>query len=127
MKEEITTTAEENAMKMATIQEELRTSNAHTNAILAMLSKLTSSTHVPQPTYFFHLRAYPKRAYPPPLYLPHGPYPRVPSYHGTPNTHQLQLPYRHPMIMSLWPCMRTKIYECVFVNPLVQRPLTLHH
>lgn len=50
MKEEITTMAEEYAMKMATIQEELRTSNTHTDAILAMLSRLTSSTQVPRPT-----------------------------------------------------------------------------
>ena len=92
MKEKMAEAAAENARKMSVIEDELRASNAKTDAILALLSKLTGSAQAPPPSYPFH-----HGSYPPPPYPPNPAFPGVPSYPGTPHPTPVSTPPPTPV------------------------------
>ena len=73
MKEKMAEAAEENARKMSVIQEELRASNAKTDAILAMLSRLASSTQAPPPCIPISSWSIPPSPLPPKSGFPRSP------------------------------------------------------
>ena len=78
MKEDMVTSAVENAKKMSIILKELRASNAKMGVILEMLSKMQSFVAAPQPRHPF-LVEYPFR------YPPNGSFSGGPSYKPTPH------------------------------------------
>ena len=120
MKEDMAATAVENAKKIFVIQEELRVSNAKTDAILKMLSRMQSFKVAPQPAYPF-----------PAGYRPPGPFAYQPVPHpttvGTPPPLQcVQTPPTSTM-QCRRPSEKTRVYERMFVNLQIQQSSSLSH
>ena len=126
MKEKMAEAAEVNARKMSVIEEELRVSNAKTDAILALLTRLTGSQIPPQPSY-----PLPPGNYPLPPTTPNRPFLQI--FHLTLGHHTLhrcqphhQLQFRlHSSTLPL-PPRGIHLYERAFVNSQLQPHPTIN-